>query len=104
MYMAMYAFSHALELPSIRNTRRTWLATFAFAVGAIVGWPFALALALPFVLEELFVFGADRVVPEAYQSWIFRRWKRLISAGIVASLIFVNPADFFCINFSLIPA
>ena len=98
----MFAFSYALELPSIRNPRRTWLATLAFAVGAVVGWPFALALAIPFVLEELLVFGADRVVPEAYRSWIYRRWIRLVTVGSVAALIFVSPADFF-IKFLLIP-
>lgn len=96
MHMTMFAFSYAIELPSYRNQRRTFMATFAFATGAIVGWPFALALAIPFVFEELFIFGADRVTPEGYQFWIFNRWKRLFTAGIAASLLFVNGSpDFF---------
>ncbi|GLB35861.1 putative mannosyltransferase [Lyophyllum shimeji] len=89
MYMTMFAFSYALDRPSYNNPRRTLLATLAFAVGAIVGWPFALALAIPFVFEELFIFGADVVAPEVYQSWVTKRWKRLFAAGLVASLIFI---------------
>lgn len=65
------------------------MATICFATGAIVGWPFALALAIPFVFEELFVFGTDRVPADMYQSWLFKRWKRLFEAGIATSLIFV---------------
>ncbi|KAG5647748.1 hypothetical protein DXG03_008471 [Asterophora parasitica] len=89
MYMTMFAFSYALERPSVQKSRRTLLATLSFATGAIVGWPFALALAIPFVFEELFVYGADVVSPEAYQSWIVKRWKSLFVAGFVAALIFV---------------
>lgn len=66
------------------------MATFIFATGGIVGWPFSLALAIPFVFEELFVFGSDRVAPEVQQSWMLKRWKRLIGAGLAASLIFVS--------------
>ncbi|RDB28713.1 Alpha-1,2-mannosyltransferase ALG9 [Hypsizygus marmoreus] len=89
MYMIMIAFSYALDQPSYRNPHRTLMATLSFAAGAIIGWPFALALAVPFVVEELFVFGADRVPSEVYQSWLLKRWKRLIAAGLTASLIFV---------------
>ncbi|KAG6817957.1 hypothetical protein H0H87_012425 [Tephrocybe sp. NHM501043] len=64
MYMTMFAFSFAVDRPSYSNSRRTLMGTLSFATGAIVGWPFALALAIPFVFEELFVFGADRVTPE----------------------------------------
>ncbi|KAG6900526.1 hypothetical protein C0993_009479 [Termitomyces sp. T159_Od127] len=89
MYMTMFAFSFALDRPSFRNSRRTLLATVSFAVGAIVGWPFALALALPFVFEELFLFGTDLVTPEVYQSWLFKRWTRLFFAGLCALLVLV---------------
>ena len=90
MYMTMFAFSFALDRPSFGNSRRTLLATVSFAVGAVVGWPFALALAIPFMLEELFFFGADRVTPEVYQSWLFQRWTRFLTAGLCASLVSVN--------------
>jgi len=65
------------------------MATLLFATGAIVGWPFALALSLPFVVEELFVLGGDRASPGARSSWLAARWKRLFTAGLIASLIFV---------------
>lgn len=89
MYMNMFAFSYALDPPSIKNNQRTIMATLCFATGAIVGWPFALALAIPFVLEELFVYGADRVLPENRPSWLLKRWMRLLGAGMSASLLFV---------------
>lgn len=90
MYMTMFAFSFALDRPSVRNSRRTLLATVSFAVGGLVGWPFTLALALPFVFEELFLFGADRVTPEVYQSWLFKRWTRLFFSGLCGLLVLVN--------------
>ncbi|KAJ7070724.1 glycosyltransferase family 22 protein [Mycena amicta] len=89
MYTTTFAFSYALEPSSAQNSRRTLAATLLFATGAIVGWPFALALSVPFVLEELFVFSADRVAPEIRFSWMASRWKRLFSAGLTASVIFV---------------
>ncbi|KAJ7269399.1 glycosyltransferase family 22 protein [Mycena haematopus] len=89
MYMTTFAFSYALAPSSAQNNRRTLAATLLFATGAIVGWPFALALAIPFVLEELFVFSADRVAPEIRLSWMFNRWKRLFVAGFTAALIFI---------------
>ncbi|KAJ7204337.1 glycosyltransferase family 22 protein [Mycena pura] len=89
MYMTTFAFSYALEPSSAQNNRRTAAATILFATGAIVGWPFALALSIPFVFEELFIFGADRVAPEIRMLWMLNRWKRLLSAGLAASLIFI---------------
>ncbi|KAJ6609372.1 glycosyltransferase family 22 protein [Mycena sp. CBHHK59/15] len=89
MYMSTFAFSYALAPSSAQNNRRTLAATLLFAAGAIVGWPFALALSIPFVFEELFVFGADRVAPEIRIPWMFNRWKRLCTAGLAALLIFI---------------
>ncbi|KAH7916464.1 glycosyltransferase family 22 protein [Hygrophoropsis aurantiaca] len=89
MYTTTLAFSYSVEPPSISNKRRTLFSTLLFATGAIVGWPFALALAIPFVYEELFVLGADRVEPSARSSWMNSRWTRLFSAGLMASLILV---------------
>lgn len=66
------------------------MTTLSFAAGAIVGWPFALALAIPFVFEELFIFGADRVTPEVYDSWMYKRWSRLVGAGVLSGTILVN--------------
>lgn len=90
MYASTLAFAFALAPPSAEDNRRTLLVTLLYATGAIVGWPFALALAIPFVFEELFIFGADRVAASA---WTIARWKRLIGAGLVASLIFVSNSE-----------
>ena len=90
MYASTLAFTFALAPPSAENSRRTLLVTLLYATGAIIGWPFALALAIPFVFEELFMLGADRVAISARGAWAFGRWKRLFGAGLVASLIFVS--------------
>ncbi|KAI6153875.1 glycosyltransferase family 22 protein [Pisolithus tinctorius] len=89
MYATTLAFAHALEPSSLKNGSRTLLVTLLFATGAIVGWPFGLALALPFVFEECFVFAGDTVVSTEYKRWIITRWKRLFVAGLVSLFIFV---------------
>ena len=92
MYTSTLAFAYAFAPTSSQNNRRTLATTLIFATGGIVGWPFALALALPFVFEELFIYGADSVAPEAKTSWMVRRWIRLFIAGLAALLIFVSNA------------
>ncbi|GJJ13352.1 hypothetical protein Clacol_007604 [Clathrus columnatus] len=78
-----------LQLPSLSNNRRTLLATIAFAAGAIIGWPFSLLIAVPYVFEELFVYGIDRVPPELRTKWQFRRFRRLVTCGLIASTLFI---------------
>ena len=90
MYASTLAFTFALAPPSAENSRRTLLVTLLYATGAIVGWPFALALAIPFVFEDLFMLGGDRVATSARGAWAFGRWTRLFGAGLAASLIFVS--------------
>lgn len=90
MYTSALAFSYSFAPSSAKNYLRTLATTVLFATGAIVGWPFSLALAIPFVFEELFIFSDDRVPPEIRRSWMIKRWKRLIGAGLVASLVAVN--------------
>ncbi|OCH96425.1 glycosyltransferase family 22 protein [Obba rivulosa] len=89
MYANTLAFSYALEPASNRNLRRSLFATLAFATGAIVGWPFSLAVALPFVFEELFLYGADRVPAETKQSWMLARWRRFLTCTAVAALLVI---------------
>ncbi|KAK0465555.1 glycosyltransferase family 22 protein [Desarmillaria tabescens] len=89
MYTSSVAFAYSIAPSSVKGHRKTIVSTIMFATGAIVGWPFALALAVPFVFEEFFVFGADTVPSASYVSWISTRWKRLFGAGVLASLIFV---------------
>lgn len=90
MYANLLAFSHAIRLPNKSDTRRTVLATFFFATGAIVGWPFSLLVSVPFVLEELFVFGSDRVQSTDRGVWQWNRVKRLVFSGLMAASLFVS--------------
>ncbi|KAJ3488191.1 hypothetical protein NLI96_g3010 [Meripilus lineatus] len=89
MYAITLAFSWSLKPSKTKDLRRTLFATLAYATGAIVGWPFALAVAIPFVIEEFFVYGADTVTPETRTAWLIARWTRLIACGAIAALIFV---------------
>lgn len=95
MYANTLAMSYALQAPNNRNKRRTLFATLAFATGAIVGWPFALAVAFPFVLEELLVTGSDPVTADARPSWLVTRWTRLFTCGAIAALLFVSSSLLF---------
>lgn len=90
MYANTLAFAWSLEPTNSKNFRRTLLTTLAFATGAIVGWPFSLAVAIPFVLEELVLNGTDVVPAEQYVSWLLSRFGRLLTAGAVAALLFVS--------------
>ncbi|KAI0319029.1 asparagine-linked glycosylation 9 protein isoform a [Amylostereum chailletii] len=87
MYATTLACSYAFIPPASRLGQRTLAATVLFATGAIVGWPFALAIATPFVFEELFQFGGDRVPANEKQRWMTSRWTRLFAAGATASLV-----------------
>ncbi|TFK56717.1 glycosyltransferase family 22 protein [Heliocybe sulcata] len=89
MYASMLAFSYAMEPASTKSSQRTLRATLCFAAGSIIGWPFALALSLPFVVEELFVFSGDRVPADMYQTWLKRRWSNFASAVAVSALLFI---------------
>ncbi|KAF9535593.1 glycosyltransferase family 22 protein [Crepidotus variabilis] len=89
MFTTTLACSYAFEPSSSANKRRTLATTLLFATGAIVGWPFSLLLAIPFVFEELFVYGTDIVTPQQRVSWTITRVQRLVTAGLKASLIFI---------------
>ncbi|KAH8110610.1 asparagine-linked glycosylation 9 protein isoform a [Phellopilus nigrolimitatus] len=89
MFTNTLAFAYTLDTPSAGNSRRTLFATVLFAAGAIIGWPFALALAVPFVLEELFVHGADRITPEKQSAWFYSRVVRLFTAASCSGLLFI---------------
>ncbi|KAH9858242.1 glycosyltransferase family 22 protein [Lenzites betulinus] len=89
MYANTLGFAYALEPPSSDNLRRTLFATLAFATGAAVGWPFALAVAIPFVLEELFISGTDKVASEARNLWFAGRLKRIVTSAGIAALVFL---------------
>ncbi|KEI38671.1 glycosyltransferase family 22 protein [Mixia osmundae IAM 14324] len=86
MYASMLAYSFAMS-PVSSSFQRTVLATVCFAAGAIVGWPFSIVLAVPFVFEELVLSGAQTVKPGQAAIWARDRFARLFAAGLVASLV-----------------
>jgi len=90
MYFVTLASAFGMEPPSSRNPQRTLLVTTLFATAAIVGWPFALALSIPFAVEELFIYGGDIVPAADKPKWIVNRWTRFARSVTVAALIFVS--------------
>src|SRR5260370_19519834 len=90
MYALCLAWSFSFQPPSQSTRSRTLGAVLCFAVAAVVGWPFSILLALPFVIEELTVYGKDRVPPETYGTWIVGRLRRLITSAVVAATISVS--------------
>lgn len=90
MYTTTAACAFAFVPPSSSRTQRTLSATVLFSAGAVVGWPFSLLLAVPFVLEELFVYGGDLVPSSAVAGWVKSRWTRLFGSGAVAASLIVS--------------
>ncbi|EST07380.1 GPI mannosyltransferase [Kalmanozyma brasiliensis GHG001] len=76
-----------LSNPSQRPFRseRLLLATLSFAAGAIIGWPFAIILALPYVLEQLFLRADDIVANGKASNWTVSRWSTAIGAAVLAA-------------------
>ena len=90
MYTTMLALSYAFTPPSNEDSQRTFAAVVCFTLGAVLGWPFALAIAIPFVFEELFMFGTDTVPANEKIDWQLERGIRLLLCGAVAALISVS--------------
>ncbi|KAJ9475847.1 Alpha-1,2-mannosyltransferase ALG9 [Pseudozyma hubeiensis] len=78
-----------LSVPSQRPFRseRLLLSVLSFAAGAIVGWPFAIVLALPFVVEQLLLRGDDVVANGKYANWVTSRWSTAIGAAMLSAAI-----------------
>ncbi|KAF9801694.1 hypothetical protein IEO21_10055 [Rhodonia placenta] len=89
MYANTVAYAFVIEPTKNTNIRRTLFATLAFAAGAIVGWPFSLAVAIPFVFEELFIYGTDKVTSENKTTWTIARWTRMLKCAATAALLLV---------------
>ncbi|CAH7668169.1 Alg9-like mannosyltransferase family-domain-containing protein, partial [Phakopsora pachyrhizi] len=90
------AYSYALEpVKSSSQARcRTLFAIFFFAAAALVGWPFVGALAIPFVFEELSMFGDDEVMPASRPGWAFSRLIRLVSLSFTGLVPIILPLLF----------
>ncbi|KAJ9127613.1 hypothetical protein QFC24_001023 [Naganishia onofrii] len=90
MYMTMLGYAYYLR-PSTNDRigdRRVMMGTISFALGAILGWPFAALLGLPFVFEELFVKSGDEAVgEEAVFDWRVDRIGRLIKSVVFAAAL-----------------
>lgn len=82
-YTTTLAWSFALRvIPSDSSEawKRCLSATAAFALGAIIGWPFAIVLSFPFVLEELFIAGQRTTYSFA------EGFRRLFAAALVSGI------------------
>ena len=82
-----YGFFPATSTPT--GISRAYKATFFFALGAILGWPFSAALAIPFVFEQLFLTGGNIAVGEERKKLTITRWNTLAKAAAVGALIAV---------------
>lgn len=101
MYTTTLALSYAFDtayskstsprntsLPSTTSTNsRVVKATCAFALGALLGWPFALVLAGPFVFEEVALASGNLVRSDARLSFILSRTLAFVRATLIASAI-----------------
>jgi alpha-1,2-mannosyltransferase len=72
MYFVMLGTAASLS-PVDGGWKRISFAVFAYAVAGIVGWPFAVLLGVPLVLEQLFVRGTRQKVAEGQTA----RWSML---------------------------
>jgi hypothetical protein len=101
MYMTMLGYAYYLR-PSTNDRigdRRVMMGTISFALGAILGWPFAALLGLPFVFEELFVKSGDEAVgEEAVFDWRVDRIGRLIKSVVFAAALAVSGCPFHCLR------
>lgn len=72
MYFVMLGTAASLS-PVDGGWKRISFAVFAYAIAGIVGWPFAVLLGVPLVLEQLFVRGTRQKVAEGQTA----RWSML---------------------------
>ncbi|KAH7105027.1 glycosyltransferase family 22 protein [Auriculariales sp. MPI-PUGE-AT-0066] len=101
MYTTMLGMSYFMFPTSALGSRlpynfptgfkRVLYATLSFAAGAVVGWPFSILLAIPFVFEELFLAGADVVDAKSPGSWWMQRTTRLVQSGLIAAVALIVP-------------
>lgn len=92
MYTTMLAFSYSLYPATSTPTgkSRAFKATLLFALGAIVGWPFSALLAVPFVIEQLFMCGDDTAQGGAKSQLLAKRWSTMGQAVAIGACIAVR--------------
>ncbi|TIB39057.1 hypothetical protein E3P86_01304 [Wallemia ichthyophaga] len=84
LYTTTLASNFALYPPTHTSNgqKRCLFATMSFAVGAIAGWPFSLALSVPFVLEQLLMYSGGAPV-------LKKRVQHLTKSAAISSLLFI---------------
>lgn len=96
MYANMLAASFWFHPATSTNAgvKRAFLATVCVAVGAIIGWPFAAALGIPFVIEYALLPAGEIVPPGDNQKllWGQKRLSTLVGAIVVAAAAVAIPA------------
>ena len=92
MYTTMMACTWSFHPASSdgNGVKRAYRATFAIALGAVVGWPFSAAIGLPFVLEQLFLTGGDIATGVALPQLRARRWTTMLGAVSLSACIAVS--------------
>ena len=82
MHFAMLGAGFAME-PVGADRLRSIKATTCFAVASIVGWPFSILLAVPFVLEDVLLAGQQTSFSPIV------RFGRLLQGGLVGLALLV---------------
>lgn len=72
------------------GANRAFRATLFTAIGAIVGWPFAAALGLPFVVEYALLAAGETVLPKDRLAWGSKRLTTLVGAIVVSAAVAVS--------------
>ncbi|KAI9484605.1 Alg9-like mannosyltransferase family-domain-containing protein [Zychaea mexicana] len=62
MWTTFLAFSYALRPPNQITSKRTYRVVLCIGLGALIGWPFSAAISIPFVVDEIMVYGHDGAV------------------------------------------
>ncbi|KAG2171665.1 hypothetical protein INT43_008045 [Umbelopsis isabellina] len=99
MITTMMAFSYVLQPPTNFSRNRTFGATFFFGLGALLGWPFCAALGIPFVIEELSIYGREMQADEMGNvvklpkpaNWRLKRAMRLGEAMLLSFVAIATP-------------
>ena len=99
MHFVTLGWSFALE-PVNASPDRTFRATLCFAIAAVIGWPFSILIALPFIFEEILLIGH---APGWQFQWRFGRILKSAPACALILAVVVGIDSFFYGRFVLAP-
>ncbi|KAI8361137.1 Alg9-like mannosyltransferase family-domain-containing protein [Mortierella sp. GBAus27b] len=93
MYTTMLFFSQMLQPPHQKSGKRTFWGIFWVGLGALLGWPFAAAVGIPFALEELLIHSSthSRKKTVRFRDWRRARFLRLMTTSILALIFILVP-------------